>query len=199
MGKERPILVAIITTMGVVIAALITSGYFTRSSAAKREDVLEERVRTLETELRKQANNSRMAAPASEVIHNSGVDPGQAPDLNELVAELARQKNTQILGAGKSVKGVIAADATKEYVFIGNGNVPLLFTLDQPVKGFWAEVDILSSQGTTVLRGQGFYNSNTQFSFTPPKNDVYVFKLKGTGNFGDFVVEVAPLSDARAK
>jgi hypothetical protein len=66
-GKERPVLVAVITAMGVIIAALITSGYWSRTSAQKRENTLEARVKSLEQELGKDATNPLKHAASPSV------------------------------------------------------------------------------------------------------------------------------------
>lgn len=199
-STERPVLVAVITTMGVIIAALITSGILTRNSAERREDALEARVRVLEAELRKRAkppghtDSPRQSDPPVPTID---ADVPAPMDVAGLAARLAQQKKTEILSPANSVRGVMAKDATKEYVFVGTANVPLLFSLAQPAGNFWSDIDIQSSIGAPLLQGESFSDHNDQFTFTPPKDDAYVLKVRGTRKFGDFVIAVAPLGATR--
>jgi len=207
-GKERPVLVAIITAMGVIIAALITSGYLRRNSAAEREDTLERRIQYLEAELKRRDESTSAEAkkptevPGKPLGGSEDQTPGdqqQPVNLGELANKLAEAKKIDILASGRSARGAIAENAMKEYVFVGSGNAPLLFTLEQPSKHFWAEVDILDSQEVTLVRGEGFYNLKNEISFTPPKNGAYIIKLRGTRGFGDYLIEMTPLIEGTSK
>jgi hypothetical protein len=186
-SNEKPVLVAIIGAMGLIIAALITSGYFHRTSAAKRENVLEERVRILEEELRRQQSAAQVAAaepiPATQ----------NSRDLDAVASSLAKNENAQILAAGASATGMLAENATKRYVFLGTANVPLLFTLNQPDRNFWLRFDILDSHGNPLIRDQIFSDRSTDYPFTPPKNDAYVVRITGYMGYGNYVLVVKPL------
>jgi hypothetical protein len=204
LSNEKPLWVAIIGAMGLVIAALITSGYFHKTSAAKREDVLEERVRILEAELRKQqiaaqAQTSRSNETSSPPSLSTAADPVPAAqtsrDLNEVASSLAKNENAQILATGASAKGMLAENATKTYVFIGTANIPLLFTLNQPHRNFWSRFDILDSQGNPLVRNNSFSNPSTDYAFTPPKDDAYVLRITGHMGYGDYVLVVNPLDN----
>jgi len=191
---ERPVLVAVISTMGVIIAALITSGYLTRTNAARREDELEARIKQLEVQLRNERTQSAQKlggesnrTPPDNIVGVSG------PSVAEVANRLIKEKQTHLLSPASSVKDVIAENAMKEYVFIGRANVPLLFSLAQPDRNFWSDIEVQDSLGATVLTNQGFSDHKTDFAFTPPKDDAFVLRIRGTRGFGDFAVAVAPL------
>lgn len=122
--------------------------------------------------------------------------PPQPANLEDLAATLANERKTTVLALSTSVKGTIADDATKEHVFLGTANTPLLFTLEQPSRHFWATVDIYDSQGRAQLKNKGFVRSKDEISFTPPRDDAYILKLSGTRNFGEYLVFVSLLEEA---
>ncbi len=98
--------------------------------------------------------------------------PLQQPiNLGDLAVKIAEEKKTQILALGTSVKGAIAEKATREYVFVGNANTPILFTLEQPSNHFWAAVDIHDSRGMSLLKGEDFIRQKDEIAFTPPHDD----------------------------
>jgi hypothetical protein len=121
----------------------------------------------------------------------------QPANLGDRAAKMAKERNTQILVLGTSVKGAIAEKATREYVFVGTANTPVLFTFEQPPKQrLWATVDILNSQGITVLRGKDFIRRKDEIAFTPPNNDAYVLRLTGDRKFGDYLILMSKLGEA---
>ncbi len=199
-SKERPVLVAIITTLGFVIAALITSGYFKSNTAAKREDVLEAQIRQLESDLEKcrqvtSAANRPIDQTATGVESKKSNEPAHPVDLNEATAKLlASRPGSQLLKADAAATGVLAENAVKEYVFTGTANEPVLFTFDQPKEHFSAKIEILSSGGGALVRDENFYGAGKKLSFTPIKTDAYVLRLLGTRRFGRFVVEMSGLN-----
>jgi hypothetical protein len=103
IGKERPIFVAVITTMGVIIAALITSGYWSRTDAQKRESTLEARVKSLEQELGKD-----LGSPSTHAVSPSGVRSAERSRAETAERELALLR--------KRVEGL---DACPEAMFLG--------------------------------------------------------------------------------
>lgn len=201
VGRERPVLVAIITTMGIIIAALITSGYFKLSTTAKREDLLEARIRQLESDLEK----CRRAAP---VINGTGnqtnteiaIDKRESQrvvDLHKAADKLlVSRPGSQLLPVNVAATGVLAANAVKEYVFVGTANEPILFELDQPREHFSAKIEILGSGGATFVRDENFHGSEKKLSFTPIKTDAYLLRLRGTRKFGAFTVLMSGLAGA---
>jgi hypothetical protein len=195
--KDRSVLVATITTMGVVIAALITSGYFTRNSAAKREDAMEARIRELQAEL-SVCQHSVVGPPAKPSPDPAKIDQSTPLSTTDLV-ELSNQMLTRVAGSerlavGAAARAVLAENAVRKYVFVGRANSPILFSLDQPRQHFSVNIDILSSGGSIVLAARNFYGSENHFSFTPLKDDAYVIEMTGKRKYGDFVLEMAPLS-----
>jgi hypothetical protein len=195
-SKQRPVVVAIITTMGAIIAALITSGHFSRTSAEKREDVLEAKIKSLEATLKKQSRNdtsignSRYGTDTAQTMPDESV----TTDPNETARRLAKAKNTTLLTPANSAEAVIAENAVREYIFVGKANDPLLLSCTSSENHLWAEVDILDSQGAIVLSGKSCDNLSQRFSFTPPKSDAYVLKLRGMRSYGTFVLQVQPLT-----
>jgi hypothetical protein len=118
-SKERPVLVAIITAMGVIIAALITSRHTIRSAAEQRESELEARVKQLEAKLSQQ--NTGTAGP---------VEPGNGVVTSDASQTEARRNETictpiaegyglrvEILGCkmlGDSVKCDFSVESTQD-------------------------------------------------------------------------------------
>lgn len=144
-SKGRLLWSAILIVMAIVVAGLIASGRQSRAAAVQREDVLQARLRHLEDEMRprddavralgKRAVESSVRPQAAAL---NGSEPSSGPvDSGEVAAKVAEEKKTQVMAPGQAVKGVIAEKATKEYVFIGRNNVPVLFTLQQPGRNFW--------------------------------------------------------------
>jgi len=181
--------------MGIVIAALITSGYLKQTSAAQRQDAQEAQVQSLREELKKKDEQiSVLEKKVADLTSrhngvNSKPDPGErSVNLDERVANLAEQKKAQVLALGKSTRGSIAKDAVKEYVFIGNANTPVLFTLQQISGNFDATLDVSDSQGLILLQDQSFIWRKQEISFTPPRDNAYTLRLKGHNNFGDYLV-----------
>jgi hypothetical protein len=206
-SKQRPVVVTIISTMGAIIVALITSGYFTRTSAEKREDALEAKIKSLEAELKSRSETDTAlaklpgAAGTAETATTETATTARPPSVDpvETARRLAKTKNTELLTPSNSVKAVIAENATREYIFVGKINDPLLFSCSSSENHLWADVDILDSQGAIVLSGKSCDNLSQRFSFTPPKSDAYILKLKGMRSYGSFVIQVQPLTQAAAQ
>jgi hypothetical protein len=198
--RDRPVLVTIISTLGVIIAALITSGYFTRATAAKREDALEANVRKLETELKQCQSSSSGSQPTGQFQPKISAQPPSAPPQPVDVSEAANRLQASHVGAqrmvvGIAATGVLAENAVKEYVFVGTENTPLLFRVVQPKKHFSLKFSILSSSGGIAVSDRNFYGSEHQLSFTPLKSDAYILKLTGARSYGDYIIEMSPLAD----
>jgi hypothetical protein len=197
--QERPVLVVVISTMGVIIAALITSGYFTHATAAKREDVLEANVRKLEADLKQCQSSSSNSQATGKLQPAISPQPSSAPLQSIDVSEAANRLQASHAGAqrmvvGIAATGVLAENAVKEYVFVGTENTPLLFRVVQPKKHFSLKFSILSSGGGIAVGDRDFYGSEHQISFTPPRSDAYILKLTGARSYGDYIIEMSPLA-----
>jgi len=118
--------------------------------------------------------------------------PANPVNPDDLALKLAGTKGAKVLSIDKGESGAIAEDATREYIFSGRYNIPLLFKMEQTAKHFWANVEVHDAAGLT-LRRDGFTNRTGELAFTPPQDGAYSLVLKGTRNFGEFVIVMSYL------
>lgn len=105
-----------------------------------------------------------------------------------------RKPTLEIFRAGESKTGMIADKQMIDFQFNADENVPVLFTGRASGEQYIRfEIEIYDSQGF-LQKGINVGRVNLEkMPFTPPKPGSYVLRLRGTDNFGTYLVSMQEL------
>lgn len=109
---------------------------------------------------------------------------------------LRGESNTLNIG-GSAVQGTIAQGAVAEYRVLLEENSPVRLHLPATEDQVRYSLDILDMTGKSVYRDSSKQHSATDsvnLPFTPPKNGVYLVRLKGTEGEGTYSLQLLPIA-----
>ena len=122
------------------------------------------------------------------------VEPAPPGNSKPTSTSPPRKPALEIVRAGESKTGMIADKQVIDFQFDADENVPLLFS-GRAIGEHYIEfqIEIYDSQGFPQ-KGTGVSRNNpVQMPFTPPKTGSYILRLRGTLEFGTYLVYMQEL------